>query len=138
MRLGPLGYTALWYLIGTAIVSGCLIAKRLKNPELQLFAVFAVAALIMEVIVAYSDYQFFFYRNAIYIGIVLGVLFKLPAIARAESPEESAEPDFGGETSERKSGSRGYLLYGSLPISQPQPASALPIGRSSREKQDSP
>ena len=26
----------------------------------------------MEVIVAYSDYQFFFYRNMIYIGVDLG------------------------------------------------------------------
>jgi hypothetical protein len=93
MRLGPLGYLALWYLIGTAIACGCIIARRLKNPELQLFAIFSVAAVVIEVIVAYSDYQFYFYRTIIYFGIVLGVLFKLPAIARAESTDESAEPD---------------------------------------------
>ena len=124
MRLGPLGFAALWYLIGTAIVCGCLIGRRLKNPELQLFAIFAVAALVMEVIVAYSDYQFFFYRNVIYVGVVLGVLFKLPAIARAESPEESAEPDTepeaGTEASKRKSNPRGYL-----PASFPAPTRAV-------------
>ena len=124
MRLGPLGFGALWYLIGTGIVCGCLIARRLKNPELQLFAIFAVAAVVMEVIVAYSDYQFYFYRNVIYVGVVLGVLFRLPAIARAESPEESAEPDSepeDGDASKRKSNPRGYLLSASLLLPQPEP-----------------
>ncbi|HLY32016.1 MAG TPA: O-antigen ligase family protein, partial [Ktedonobacterales bacterium] len=87
MRLGPLGYAAMWYLFGSAIVLGCLIARRLKNPELQLFAIFAVATLVMEVILAYSDYQFFFYRNMLFIGVLMGVLMKLPAIARQASGE---------------------------------------------------
>jgi hypothetical protein len=93
MRLGPIGFLALWNLIGSGIVGGCFIARRLKNPELQVFAVFVVAALVMEVIVAYSDYQFFFYRNVIYIGVILGALFKLPAIAQSVSPEKSAKLD---------------------------------------------
>jgi hypothetical protein len=100
MRLGPLGFGALWYLLGTAIVCGCLIARRLKEAQLQLFAIFTVAALVMEVIVAYSDYQFFFYRNMIYIGVVLGTLLKLPAIARAASPLESVELDSDTEPGE--------------------------------------
>ncbi|HEX6542024.1 MAG TPA: O-antigen ligase family protein [Ktedonobacterales bacterium] len=83
MRLGPLGFGALWYLIGTSIVSGCIMARRLKNKQLQFFAIFAVATVVMEVILAYGDYQFFFYRNMIFVGIVLGVLMKLPAIERA-------------------------------------------------------
>jgi hypothetical protein len=60
---------------------------------LQLFAIFAVSALVMEVIVAYGDYQFYFYRNMIYIGVLLGVLFKLPAIAGAASPKDRAKHD---------------------------------------------
>jgi O-antigen ligase len=83
MRLGPVGFAALWYLIGSAVVSGCLIARQLKNQELRFFAVFAIAALVMEVILAYGDYQFFFYRNMIFVGVILGVLMKLPAIEHA-------------------------------------------------------
>ena len=83
MRLGPLGFGALWYLIGSAIVTGCLIARRLKNPELQFFAIFAIATIVMEVILAYGDYQFFFYRNMIFVGVIIGILMKLPAIERA-------------------------------------------------------
>lgn len=87
MRLGPVGFGALWYLVGAIIISGCIIARRLKNPELRFFAVFAVAVMVMEVILAYSDYQFFFYRNMIFCGIVIGVLLKLPAIERAANGE---------------------------------------------------
>jgi len=92
MRLGPLGYAALWYLFGSAIVAGCMIARRLKNRELQLFAIFAVATLVMEIVLAYSDYQFFFYRNMIFVGVVLGVLMKLPTIARQSLGEVIPEP----------------------------------------------
>jgi hypothetical protein len=143
MRLGPLGYLALWYLLGTAIVGGSIIARRLKNPELQLFAIFTVAAVVMEVIVAYSDYQFFFYRNVIYIGIALGVLFKLPAIARAESPDELAELDVDLEADASKKpkprlNTRGALLYSSLPLSHSLPASAQSTANSSRREAELP
>jgi hypothetical protein len=128
MRLGPLGFAALWYLIGTGIVCGCLIARRLRNLDLQLFAIFAVSALVMEVIVAYGDYQFYFYRNMIYIGIALGVLFKLPAIARAASPEESAEPDGDPETRDvrkNKTAAPRSLYYAQPPLAETRPAAAL-------------
>jgi O-Antigen ligase len=83
MRLGPLGFGALWYLIGAAVVAGCFIARKLKDRQLQFFALFTIAALVMEVILAYGDYQFFFYRNMIFVGVLLGALMKLPAIERA-------------------------------------------------------
>jgi hypothetical protein len=37
-----------------------------------------VAMIIMEIIVAYADYQLSFYRNVIYVGILAGVLMRLP------------------------------------------------------------
>ena len=93
MRLGPLGFGALWYLIGSAIVMGCLIARRLKNQQLQFFAIFAIATIVMEVILAYGDYQFFFYRNMIFVGVIIGVLMKLPAIERKSLGQPDAVDD---------------------------------------------
>jgi hypothetical protein len=141
MRLGPLGFAALWNLIGTGIVCGCLIARRLRNRELQLFAIFAVSAVVMEVIVAYGDYQFYFYRNMIYIGITLGVLLKLPAIARAASPEESAEPDGDLETrNDQKHGTAAQRAryYAPLPLAETGPAAGLvrPVSLPSRRKRE--
>jgi hypothetical protein len=34
----------------------------------------------MEIIAAYTDYQLFFYRNVIYLGILAGMLMKLPGM----------------------------------------------------------
>ncbi|HEV2459157.1 MAG TPA: O-antigen ligase family protein, partial [Ktedonobacterales bacterium] len=83
MRLGPLGYLALWYLIGVITVRGCLIVRELRDNFLQQFAIFVIAATFMEVLLAYADYQLFFFRNVIFLGLTVGMLFKLPAIDKA-------------------------------------------------------
>ncbi len=84
MRLGPLGYFALWFLFGSIIVRGITILRRLKNHFLQLVAIYIVAITVMEVIVAFADYQLFFYRNVIYLGILIGILMKLPSLDKAK------------------------------------------------------
>jgi hypothetical protein len=125
MRLGPLGYGALWYLIGTALIAGCLIARRLHDQQLRFFAIFAVAALAMEVILAYGDYQFFFYRNMIFIGILLGVLMKLPAIERASLGQPESYGDGLGDISVASllRAQRRTRLSARLPL----PAAALTV-----------
>ena len=80
MRLGSVGYVALWYLFGSMIVRGCVYARQLKDKYLQLVAIFVVAMIIMEIIVAFYDYQLSFYRNVIYVGMLSGILMKLPAL----------------------------------------------------------
>jgi hypothetical protein len=90
MRLGPIGFIALWYLFGTMIVRGSIIARQLKDKYLQLIAIYTVVMFVMEVIVAYADYQLSFYRNVIYIGILAGVLMQLPKIDEGIQKNESS------------------------------------------------
>ncbi len=92
MRLGPGGYIALWYLLGALIVRGGLIARQLKDRSLQLIAVYIIAVACMEIIVAYADYQLFFYRNVIYLGMLAGILMKLPALDRQATREVVEQP----------------------------------------------
>lgn len=80
MRLGPVGYLAMWYLFGSIIARGCIYARQIKDKYLQLIAIYIVAMVVMEIVVAYADYQLSFYRNVIYIGMLAGVLLKLPAL----------------------------------------------------------
>jgi hypothetical protein len=80
MRLGPIGFLAFWYLVGAIIVRGAMIARQLKDTYLQLIAMYSVAMVVMEIIVAFADYQLSFYRNVIYVGILAGVLMRLPSI----------------------------------------------------------
>ncbi len=90
MRLGPIGYLALWYLFGAIIVRGSLIARKLKDNYLQLFAIYIVAMIIMEIIVAFADYQLSFYRNVILVGMLSGVLMRLPRIEEEKKEEALA------------------------------------------------
>lgn len=88
MRLGPIGYIALWYLFGAIIVRGCLILRQLRNSYLQLVAIYIVALTFMEIVVAFADYQLFFYRNVLYIGLLAGILMKLPTIDEKDKKKE--------------------------------------------------
>jgi O-antigen ligase len=78
MRLGAVGFFALWYLLGTIILRGCLAARRLPDPYLQLAAMFVVVITVMEVISASADYQLSTFRNVIYLGLLAGLVTKLP------------------------------------------------------------
>jgi hypothetical protein len=89
--LGLVGFFALWYLFGSMIVKGCLIAKQLRDPYLRTVAIFAVGVFCMEIVVAYSDYQLFFYRNVFFVGLLAGVLMRLPQFDRAQQPAREDE-----------------------------------------------
>lgn len=93
MRLGPIGYLAFWYLLGTVIICGCLIARQLRDRYLQLVAIYIVAVTFMEIIVAYSDYQLYAYRNVIYLGLLIGILMKLPALDQNKEPDVNESTD---------------------------------------------
>ena len=54
------------------------------DPRLQLVAIYIVAVTFMEIIVAFADYQLFFFRNVIYLGLLAGILMKLPALDENE------------------------------------------------------
>ena len=80
MRLGPIGYLALWWLFGAIIVRGGIIARQLKDKYLQLIAIYIIAMVIMEIMVAFADYQLSFYRNVIFVGMLAGILMRLPIV----------------------------------------------------------
>ncbi len=91
MRLGPIGFLAFWNLIGTIVVRGGIIIRRLQDRYLQLVAIYIVAITFMEVIVAYADYQLFFYRNVIYLGLLVGILMKLPELDQKPALDQKKE-----------------------------------------------
>jgi O-Antigen ligase len=89
MRLGLIGFFALWYLLGTAIIRAGMIVRSLRDPYLQLTAMYIVGVIFIEIVVAYADYQLFSFRNVIYIGLLAGILMKLPALDEAERERET-------------------------------------------------
>lgn len=91
MSLGVVGFAALWYFFGSLIVRGCQLAREIADPYLQLVAIYVVAIGIMEVVVAYADYQLFFYRNVIFIGLLAAILARLPLIDAEQTKREREE-----------------------------------------------
>ena len=110
MRLGVTGFLLFWFLIGSILVRGSLIALRLRDPYLQLVAIYAVSMTVMEIVVAYADYQLFAYRNVIYIGLLAGILMRLPALDKGKLPaldqedmkDEKIKPSIPGEKDRKR------------------------------------
>jgi O-antigen ligase/polysaccharide polymerase Wzy-like membrane protein len=82
--MGPIGFFALWFLLSSIIVRGCFIARQLKDPYLQVVAIFIVGVTVMEVAVAFADYQLYAYRNVVDLGLLAGILVKLPILDKEE------------------------------------------------------
>jgi O-antigen ligase len=87
MRLGAIGFLALWYLLGAIIIRGWKAVLRLRHPYLRLTALYIVGATLMEIVVAWGDQQLYDYRNVIYLGLLAGILVKLPALERQEQAQ---------------------------------------------------
>ena len=84
MRLGPIGYAALFYLLGAFVIRVGMMVRTLRDRDLQFVAIFGIAVVMIELPLAYGDYQLFFYRNIFYLGLLMGMLMRLPAIDRAQ------------------------------------------------------
>jgi len=74
-------------------VRGCIIVRHLQDRYLQLVAIYIVAVTFMEVIVAFADYQLFFYRNVIYLGLLAGILLKLAVLDKNSDPSREKGAD---------------------------------------------
>jgi O-antigen ligase len=84
MRMGIIGYITFFGLLAMAVLRACQVARDTRDVWLRGIAIFAVAAIGMELAVGYVDLQLDSYRNLIFLGALLGVIHRLPAIARAD------------------------------------------------------
>ena len=81
----------------SVLVQGSLVLRKLRDPTFQALAAMIVTFVLMQVIIAYADLQLTFYRNMVYLGVMLGVLVRLEALdpvlrALAPPPIRSDEP----------------------------------------------
>jgi hypothetical protein len=66
-----------------AILQACRQLATRRDPLINSFAAFAVAAIVAEMIQGYNDLQLDSYRNLIVFGAVLGLINRLPQLADA-------------------------------------------------------
>jgi hypothetical protein len=84
MRMGTIGFVAFWGLIGLAVLEGFYVLDRQRDPLVRAIAAFAIAAIVGEIAVGYVDLQLDLYRNLIFLGVVIGVLNRLPQLPETE------------------------------------------------------
>ncbi len=98
MRLGPPGYAAFWYLIAAFLIRAGIIARKLRDPDLRFLAIFGIGAMLIEIPLAYGDYQLYFYRNIFFLGLLMGAIMRLPSLdTPAPADQDSADTTTGGE-----------------------------------------
>jgi hypothetical protein len=85
MRMGVVGGIAFWLLLATGVIAGCRLAR---SSDRRFAAIGAVAActLVGYSLQGYADQGFFFYRIALVIGSLLGMV----EVARRLGSDDSA------------------------------------------------
>jgi hypothetical protein len=83
MRMGAVGYAAFWGLVAMAVLQACRQLATRRDPLLNAVAAFAIAAIVGEIVMGYSDLQLDTFRNLIVFGALLGLLNRLPELADA-------------------------------------------------------
>ena len=89
MRLGVVGFSAFWFLVGRSLLASIMVTKRLSDPYLQSVGVFGVVALVTWVFMGMVDMGIVDFRQTILIGSLIGLVSRLPAM---ESGEPSSTP----------------------------------------------
>ncbi len=96
LKMGTVGFIIFWLFIASAVVQASLILRRLKDPFFQSLAAMILTLVLMQVVVSYADLQMTFYRNMIYLGVMLGVLVRLdvldPTLARLRARAAATAP----------------------------------------------
>jgi hypothetical protein len=90
VTMGFLGGVAVWFLIGSGIISGSRLAT-VQDPELAVIGLVVACALVTYAVIGAEDLGFFFYRIAFITGTLLG----LAEAARRLSRESAAAPPAG-------------------------------------------
>jgi hypothetical protein len=100
MRMGAIGLAAFFGLIAMATLQASRQGSR-KDVFLRAVAMFAIAAFGMELVVGYVDLQLENYRNLIFLGVMLGVIQRLPRIRGIGTGRRPAEAASGSDSRER-------------------------------------
>jgi hypothetical protein len=96
VKSGMVGFFFFWLFLDAFILRAAHLFYRLADPYLKSICAMIIIAIIGQVVVSYYDLQLTFYRNMVYLGLVMGflptleILNAVPAESRLH-PKEQAE-----------------------------------------------
>ena len=86
-KMGVIGFATFFALIGMVVLEGMSQVGTWRDPLLKTAAAVAVAVVVGEIVVGFSDVQLEVYRNMIAFGAAIGVLCALPKVPDAKVPD---------------------------------------------------
>lgn len=99
MKMGLIGFILFWNLIGSAAILGIVTFRRLRDGYLKALALVVAGVVLMQVIFSYGDLGLTYSRSMIFLGCMLGVLARLPALENEEWGMGNAELPLNSEHS---------------------------------------
>lgn len=84
-KMGTVGFAIFWVMFGSIIVFGCVAARTLRDPYLRAVAILVTCAVVMQIVVSYVDLQLTYARNMVFLGVLIGILCRLPALDLART-----------------------------------------------------
>jgi hypothetical protein len=73
MRMGVLGAIAFWCVLAAGVLGACRLLRS-RNRELAAFGAIVVCVLVAYVLEGYKDQGFYYFRVAMFVGTMLGLL----------------------------------------------------------------
>jgi hypothetical protein len=86
MTMGLGGFVAFWNVLGSGIALGLVTFRRLNDGYLKSLALLAVGMIVMQIYFSYGDLGLTYARNMIYLGCLLGMIVRLPALEGLPEP----------------------------------------------------
>lgn len=83
MKMGVVGFIAFWFLLGSAIIQGLTNFRQLSDGTTRVLAITIAGLVVMQIIFSYGELGLTYARPMIFLGCMLGVLARLPALDRA-------------------------------------------------------
>jgi hypothetical protein len=91
MKMGAVGFLLFWWLMGSAIAYGLILFRTLEDSFLRIAGLFAAVVTVVCVVFAYGDLGLTYARPMIFLGLVLGLLARLPYLV--DGPATPGQPE---------------------------------------------
>ena len=90
IKMGPAGFVAFWYVMGSALILASLTYRRLHDPDLKALALVIAGMVAMQMVFSYGDGMLNVGRNMAFLGGLFGALASLWRLANSDAETEPA------------------------------------------------
>lgn len=87
IKMGAIGFAVFWYVVGSAMLLGALVFRRLREGWMRALTLAVVALFAMQLVFSYADLGLTSARNLVYLGAWMGVLATMDRLTPGTSEE---------------------------------------------------